>query len=55
MLDSVANGLYKSIASFDPGDPSSTPLLKLDESTLDFGKTSYVQQCLTQSAKADVS
>lgn len=42
-LDSVANDLYKSIASFDSEDPSDIPLLKLDEFTLDFGKVSYVQ------------
>ncbi|KAI9459235.1 DNase I-like protein [Lactarius psammicola] len=40
-LDSVANDLYKSIAGFDSEDPSDIPLLKLDESTLDFGKVSY--------------
>jgi phosphatidylinositol-bisphosphatase len=40
-LDSVANDLYKSVESFDSEHPSGIPLLKLDESTLDFGKVSY--------------
>ena len=41
-LDRVANDLYKPIAVFDPEDPSSIPLLKLDKSALDFGKIPYV-------------
>ncbi|KAF8273650.1 Endonuclease/exonuclease/phosphatase [Lactarius quietus] len=40
-LDSVANDLYKSIASFDSEHPSGIPLLKVDDSTLNFGKVSY--------------
>jgi hypothetical protein len=41
-LDRVANDLYKTIAVFDPEDPSGIPLLKLDKSALDFGRISYV-------------
>ncbi|KAI0258569.1 Endonuclease/exonuclease/phosphatase [Gloeopeniophorella convolvens] len=40
-LDTAAHNLYKSVAAFDPEDPSSPPVLKLDKSTLDFGKVSY--------------
>jgi hypothetical protein len=40
-LDLVANDLHKSIAVFDPEDPSGIPLLKLDKLALDFGKISY--------------
>ncbi|KAI0251882.1 Endonuclease/exonuclease/phosphatase [Lactifluus subvellereus] len=41
VLDMAANDLYKSIASFDPEDPSSIPLLKLDKASLEFGKVFY--------------
>ena len=41
-LDLAANGLYESIATFDPESPSGIPLLKLDKSALNFGKVSYV-------------
>ncbi|SRR6266404_4742210 len=50
-LDSVANDLYKSVESFNSEEPSAIPLLKLDESTLNFGKVSYVQQRLTKLQK----
>ena len=42
VLDLAANGLYKSIATFDPESPSGIPLLKIDKSELNFGKVSYV-------------
>jgi len=41
-LDLAANGLYESVATFDPESPSSFPLLKLDKPALDFGKVLYV-------------
>ena len=41
-LDVAANNLYKTIASFDPEKPSDIPLLKLDQTSLDFGKVLYV-------------
>lgn len=41
-LDLAANGLYESIATFDPENPSDITLLKLDKSALNFEKVSYV-------------
>ncbi|KAI0292853.1 hypothetical protein BC826DRAFT_1105265 [Russula brevipes] len=44
-LDRAANDLYTSSATFDLDDPdqSGIPLLKLEETMLDFGKVSYVR------------
>lgn len=41
-LDLAANGLYESIATFDPESPSDIMFLKIDKSVLNFGKVSYV-------------
>ncbi|KAI0049485.1 DNase I-like protein [Auriscalpium vulgare] len=40
-LESTANELYKAILGVDPEDLPSPPLLKLDETALDFGKVLY--------------
>ncbi|KAI0061131.1 DNase I-like protein [Artomyces pyxidatus] len=40
-LETVANELYKSIASIDPEELTDMPVLKLDETTVDFEKVSY--------------
>jgi len=44
-LDRAANDLYTSSATFDLEDPDQfgIPLLKLEETVLDFGKVSYVR------------